>query len=72
MNKMNPNQVDLFQAAIGQDDVTYAQNICKKLGKKAVKKAIEKTLVKDEMEFQDSQAQIRGKTETGNHNDYFD
>lgn len=43
MNKMNPSQIDMYQAAFGgggEEDIVYASMICKKIQQRAVKKAV--------------------------------
>ena len=67
MAKMNPNQVDLFQAAFGNEEAQYAAKICKKIQQRAVQKAIEKKHENEKEELQrrntKKETKKKGKTD---------
>ncbi|CDW71658.1 ph domain containing protein [Stylonychia lemnae] len=70
MNKLNPNAIDLFQAAFGQEDAVYASNICKKIQQKAIKRAMSKSFFKEDFDF-GKDINVTRQSEVSN-NDYSD
>lgn len=71
MNKMNPNQIDIYEAAFGAEDAIHAQQVCKKIQSRAVKKVMTKSFIKntknDELEFSRNNQGERFKTEVNGH-----